>query len=114
MTTTPTSTTTSLFASSGNDNDNDTTETKPKNYYKETGLYEGYYLLGIVMIVAIWLFSIPVEYRRANICSEEQTRSYPDSNCMTVQTWTSGIAQYYKNGGGIQFDFSIDPNSKML
>jgi hypothetical protein len=31
---------------------------------------------------------------------------------MTTDEWTSGIADYYKNGGGVHFDFSIDPKTK--
>jgi hypothetical protein len=28
-----------------------------------------------------------------------------------VEEWTTDIAEYYRNGGGIQWDFSIDPNT---
>jgi hypothetical protein len=29
---------------------------------------------------------------------------------MTAKEWASGVAEYYANGGGIKFDFSIEGN----
>ena len=58
------------------------------------------------------MFSIPVEFRRARLCSEEQVRLNPDSKCMTFEMWTKGVSEYYGNGGGINFDFSVDPDAK--
>mmetsp|Transcript_18585 Transcript_18585/g.53361 ORF Transcript_18585/g.53361 Transcript_18585/m.53361 type:complete len:155 (-) Transcript_18585:1332-1796(-) len=77
-----------------------------------TGLKRGAIILPFALLINIWMFSIPVEYRRARICSEEQVRDNPGSKCMTTETWRSGVADYYANGGGIKFDFSIDPDSK--
>lgn len=33
---------------------------------------------------------------------------YPNKNCITAKEWTKGVGDYYKNGGGVQFDFSIE------
>ena len=76
-----------------------------------TGLKRGAILLPIALLVNVWMFSIPVEYRRARICSEQQVREHPHSKCMTTGTWRKGVADYYANGGGIKFDFSVDPDA---
>ena len=60
------------------------------------------------MLVSVWLFSIPVEFRRARFCTEEDVRLYPEKNCITFNSWREGIAEYYANGGGVKFDFSIE------
>ena len=64
-----------------------------------TGLKRGAILLPIVLLVNVWMFSIPVEFRRARICSEQQVRENPSSKCMTTETWRQGVADYYANGG---------------
>jgi len=81
------------------------------------GTDRGAFLLAAVLLACIWIFSIPPEFRRAYLCGSErcvQDRSaYLCNDCMTTDEWKQGIADYYRNGGGIKFDFSIDPNSKM-
>ena len=72
------------------------------------GIQRGIYLLGIVFFFNVWIFSIPPEFRRAKICSDEQVRLFPDSGCMTGSQWVGGITEYYANGGGVNFDFSIE------
>ena len=76
-----------------------------------TGLKRGLLIFPLALLFNVWMFSIPVEYRRARICSEEQVRENPDSKCMTTETWRRGVADYYANGGGIKFDFSVDPDA---
>mmetsp|Transcript_25135 Transcript_25135/g.54865 ORF Transcript_25135/g.54865 Transcript_25135/m.54865 type:complete len:165 (-) Transcript_25135:47-541(-) len=76
-----------------------------------TGLKRGAILLPIIFLINVWLFSIPVEFRRARLCSEEEVRANPNSKCMTWETWRSGVADYYASGGGVKFDFSIDPDA---
>ncbi len=76
-----------------------------------TGMKRGLILFPTVLLIAIWLFSIPPEFRRARICSEQQVIDYPDSKCMTATNWVGGVKDYYMNGGGVQFDFTIDPDS---
>ncbi|KAL9184201.1 hypothetical protein ACHAXT_002287 [Thalassiosira profunda] len=68
----------------------------------------GKVLLVLAMLANVWAFSIPVEFRRARFCTEEDVRLYPDRHCMTFDMWKSGIADYYANGGGVEFDFSIE------
>ena len=70
---------------------------------------QGAYLFGLVGFLCVWVFSVPVEFRRARMCSEEQVRTAaPERNCMTFGTWRQGIADYYSNGGGVNFDFSVE------
>jgi hypothetical protein len=76
------------------------------------GIDRGLYLIAIVMFINVWIFSIPPEFRRAKICSEEQVIQYPDSGCMTGTKWVGGVRDYYANGGGISFDFSIEKKSQ--
>jgi len=76
------------------------------------GIQRGLYLMAIVMFFNVWIFSIPPEFRRAKICTEEQVINFPDSGCTTVDKWATGISDYYANGGGVHFDFSIDKSSQ--
>jgi hypothetical protein len=80
------------------------------------GTGRGLYILGIVLLACVWSFTVPPKFRRAYICSDRcaVNREAPQcNNCVTSDEWTAGIKEYYANGGGIQWDFSIDPNSKM-
>lgn len=77
-----------------------------------TGLRRGAVLLPFTVLVAAWLFTIPVEFRRARFCTEEQVRLYPDSKCVTPGNWVKGIQDYYQEGGGIEWDFTIDPDEQ--
>jgi hypothetical protein len=76
-----------------------------------TGLRRGVVLLPLAVLVAVWLFTIPVEFRRAQFCSEEQVRLNPNSKCITPDNWVKGIQDYYQQGGGIDFDFTIDQDN---
>mmetsp|Transcript_4582 Transcript_4582/g.6768 ORF Transcript_4582/g.6768 Transcript_4582/m.6768 type:complete len:167 (+) Transcript_4582:154-654(+) len=84
-----------------------TSATTTSLYSSTDGRETGFYLMGFILALWIWLFSIPPEFRRARFCSAEDTAVY--EQCWTVQTWTSGVADYYKGGGGFNLDFSIDP-----
>jgi len=96
-------TTTSLQMSGGSNPDVDT-----------DGTDAGKYLLIIVLLVNVWAFSIPVEFRRARFCTEEDVRLYPDRHCTTFETWKTGIFDYYANGGGVHFDFSVEKGNKWV
>jgi hypothetical protein len=74
-----------------------------------TGMKRGLVLFPLVLLVAVWLFSIPPEFRRARICTEQQVIDNPNSKCITAQNWVSGVKGYYQNGGGVEFDFTVDP-----
>eukprot|EP00571_Detonula_confervacea_P012390 CAMPEP_0172304506 /NCGR_PEP_ID=MMETSP1058-20130122/5897_1 /TAXON_ID=83371 /ORGANISM="Detonula confervacea, Strain CCMP 353" /LENGTH=110 /DNA_ID=CAMNT_0013015757 /DNA_START=156 /DNA_END=488 /DNA_ORIENTATION=- len=76
---------------------------------KDTGgLNRGKYILVLAMMFNIWLFSIPTEFRRARFCTDEDVLLHPDKGCTTFGAWREGIAEYYANGGGVKFDFSIE------
>jgi hypothetical protein len=98
-----TTTTSSLQMSGGSNPDVDT-----------DGTDVGKYLLLFVFLVNVWAFSIPVEFRRARFCTEEDVRLYPDRHCTTFETWKTGIIDYYANGGGVNFDFSVEKGNKWV
>jgi len=64
---------------------------------KLIGIDRGYFLFVPLLFVLIWSFTIPVEFRRARICNEEDSRKYP-TKCMTSDQFKRGISDYYKNG----------------
>ena len=83
-----------------------------ESFNKIIGIDRGVYILGFALLANVWLFSIPPEFRRAKICSEEQVIQFPDSNCMTASSWVEGVQSYYSNGGGVKFDFSVEKASQ--
>jgi hypothetical protein len=73
----------------------------------------GSILLGVSLLFTLWLFSIPPEFRRAHVCTLDvcvQNRA-SCNDCQTLGELREGIASYYKNGGGVEFDFTIDPKT---
>ncbi|KAL7494817.1 hypothetical protein ACHAWT_005968 [Skeletonema menzelii] len=100
----PTDTTTTALQMSGGSNPDVDTD----------GTDAGKYLLFLVLLVNVWAFSIPVEFRRARFCSEEDVRLNPDSHCITFENWKSGIVDYYANGGGVNFDFTVEEGNKWI
>lgn len=76
-----------------------------------TGRKRGLILFPVILFIATWLFSIPPEFRRARICTEQQVIDNPSSKCITAKNWVIGIQDYYRNGGGVDFDFSVDQDS---
>jgi hypothetical protein len=77
------------------------------------GRGRGRYLFVLVLLICIWQFSIPPTFRRAKFCPPAcgKERILCNSKCVRFEDWTRDIVQYYKDGGGIQWDFSIDPNT---
>lgn len=80
------------------------------------GANRGYVLLGLVFLACVWIFSIPPEFRRMHFCTSPDCVQNRAScyDCVTVSEWTNSVAEYYKNGGGIQFDFSVDPATREI
>jgi hypothetical protein len=82
------------------------------------GTIRGAYLLALVGFFVIWSFSIPVEFRRAHWCFTttcEQNRSLPFCHdCVTFGEWSHDIVEYYRNGGGVQWDFSVGEETKEM
>jgi hypothetical protein len=73
------------------------------------GMQTAPYIMAFALFLCLWNFTIPVEFRRARICSEQQVLENPSSKCMTFGNYVSGIVQYYQDGGTFwKFDFSID------
>lgn len=73
------------------------------------GMKTAPYIMAFILFLCLWNFTIPVEFRRARICSEQQVLENPSSKCMTFGNYVSGILQYYQDGGTFwKFDFSID------
>jgi hypothetical protein len=79
----------------------------------QDGSGRGKVLLAAVFAACVWLFSIPPEFRRAFICPTDACTSNRAAcnQCVTTDEWTTGIKDYYRNGGGVRFDFSIDPRT---
>jgi len=78
------------------------------------GTGRGLAIFAVVLTICVWLFSIPPEFRRAHFCVveecvQERTKCY---DCVTLSEWTTGIQEYYKNGGGIEFDFTVAEETK--
>lgn len=72
------------------------------------GSKPGSVFLAAVLLVNIWLFTIPTEFRRAHIYPEGNAALYSDPRGTTANDWVAGVAQYYANGGGVKFDFSVE------
>lgn len=80
-------------------------------------LLEGYdqrgnILFAVVFLAIIWSFSIPPELRREHFCFSRNCRLDNTGkacyNCISIQEWFSKVSDYYKGGGGVHFDFSIE------
>jgi hypothetical protein len=85
-----------------------------KNQPSYDGKGRGYVLQAIVLSICVWFFSIPPEFRRTHFCPtskcvENRASCY---DCTTFGEWKVRVADYYKGGGGVHFDFSIDPATK--
>jgi hypothetical protein len=81
---------------------------------KYDGSGRGKILLTIVLMGCVWLFSIPPYFRRAHLCTTDSCVENRPScyDCITFTEWRHGVMDYYRSGGGIHFDFSIDPTTK--
>jgi hypothetical protein len=80
------------------------------------GTGRGLILWVMVFVGIVWSFSIPTEFRRAHFCTIErcvENRSQC-SDCVTFSEWKQGVTNYYRNGGGIEFDFTVGDESKQF
>lgn len=86
----------------------DTKPDRPK--FMDESESRGNILLGFALAVCIWAFSIPPELRREHFCFTDkcvENRSYC-YDCVTFGEWYGQVKEYYANGGGVHFDFSIE------
>lgn len=73
----------------------------------------GVIVLGGVLAICVWLFSVPPDIRRANICSDERS-----SDCVELPVLARRVARHYETCGReaspacFALDFSIDPRSR--
>jgi hypothetical protein len=73
----------------------------------------------IVVLAALWFFTVPPEFRRTKICpptaSPDEfvatTQGLRPRDCITSKEFQQRVQEYYEKGGGIQWDFSIDPGT---
>lgn len=77
-----------------------------------SGRDRGVPLLILACLGSLWFFTIPPEFRRAHICGnpicvENRAACY---DCKTFGELKEEIVEYYQSGGGIQWDFTVDPN----
>jgi hypothetical protein len=93
-----------------------TTTNRSRENNNIDGTNQGIIMQWIALLVCIWLFSIPTEFRRAHFCTTNQctTNRSKCYDCVTFGEWIGVIAKYYQNGGGIQFDFSIGDETKEI
>jgi len=55
-----------------------------------------------VLLINVWLFTLPPSFRRQELCLARTS-----TNCQSLPEFVSSVADYYKGGGGIVLDFSI-------
>jgi hypothetical protein len=84
---------------------------KPKPSANIDGAAQGQVILGVALLVCVWFFTVPPSFRRAKICISDTSQVCVEKscNCVLFQDWSNNVVEYYKNGGGIQWDFSVDP-----
>lgn len=73
----------------------------------------GAVILTIAMFLCLWSFSIPVELRREHWCFSDRCEANRSrcNDCVTFKEWFGKVNEYYANGGGVHFDFSIEEKS---
>ena len=83
---------------------------KERPTYLAESEQRGAIILTFVMALCIWAFSIPPELRRDHFCFTDRCAANRSrcSDCVTVDEWLGKVKDYYANGGGVHFDFSIE------
>jgi hypothetical protein len=111
-----------LYASNNNKNKKKDPESQVKtpNYKPaDDGRSVGFVLLGVSLLASAWLFTIPPSFRRAYLCPRDYFANSNNNgiaqeqatDCVPWKVWWSDVVAYYRSGGGIQWDFSIDPQT---
>lgn len=75
-------------------------------------------VLGIVLLVTIWFFSVPPDIRRTKICGlgRPELRASP---CVEARQLGDRVLEHYSECSAgksacVQWDFSVDPESKTV
>ena len=83
---------------------------------QERNQRRGGYVLGFVVAICVWLFTVPPDIRRTNICGLDGSGS---AGCTELSALGSRVADHYATCGRtegapacVAFDFSVDPRSK--
>ena len=77
----------------------------------------GTIVLGLLLLVIVWAFSLPVDIRRAVVCSTELELSVHLNGCVSWDELLERVASHYSScgvdGGPACFrlDLSVDPKS---
>jgi hypothetical protein len=111
-----------LYASNNDKNNQGKSTSRSSPTYKpaDDGRSVGFVLLGMSLLLSAWLFTIPPSFRRAYLCPSDYFANSNDgfaqqqeqrADCVPWGVWWSDVIEYYKNGGGVQWDFSVDPQT---
>ena len=72
----------------------------------------GNVLFAIVLLTIVWTFTLPLDLRREHFCFSRECRLDNTGdlcyNCVSIGEWTKQVVDYYKGGGGINFDLSVE------
>jgi len=72
----------------------------------------GKVLFGASLLLCLWFFTVPPdEFRRVRICGEAQAAANPVA-CKTLPQFAKDAFDYYANGGGVRWDFSVGAGTK--
>jgi len=110
---------TELYKGNNNNDNNIDEESSSDNINNNVyGIQRGVPLLILALAWSVWSFSLPLEFRRAHFCFSDRCVEHPSANmcydCVAFSAWTKDIVTYYQQGGGVQWDFSVDPESPFL
>jgi hypothetical protein len=112
-----------LYASNNNKNNQGKSASRSSPTYTpaDDGRSVGFVLLGMSLLLSAWLFTIPPSFRRAYLCPSDyfananggiaQQQQEQQADCVPWGVWWSDVFEYYRNGGGVQWDFSVDPQT---
>ena len=89
--------------------------TKKLAAMQERNTRRGSIVLSVLLLVIVWVFTLPPEFRRADICEETDLRT----GCTTASRLVQQVATHYQQCGRgedsapcVRLDLSIDPKSK--
>jgi hypothetical protein len=80
------------------------------------GTDRGVVIQGITLAICVWFFSIPPEFRRAHWCFSDSCVANREKcyDCVTLGEWYHDVSEYYKTGGGVQFNFEVADETRVI